>query len=148
MSEETEWTLAQGYFQRIEDIFGPFDIDLFATSINTKCRRFITWQPDPLAEAIDAFSLSWAGLYFYVFSPFILILKVLRKIVMDKAEGIVVVPWWPAQPWFPLFNRLIIDQPIQFQPDIHMLSSPFRDIHPTWNRIFLVAAKLSGKPSY
>ncbi|XP_067215712.1 uncharacterized protein [Linepithema humile] len=31
---------------------------------------------------------------------------VLRKIISDEAEGVVVVPWWPAQPWFPLFNRI------------------------------------------
>nr|XP_012232431.1 PREDICTED: uncharacterized protein LOC105678035 [Linepithema humile] len=31
---------------------------------------------------------------------------VLRKIISDEAEGVIVVPWWPAQPWFPLFNRI------------------------------------------
>ncbi|XP_067204322.1 uncharacterized protein [Linepithema humile] len=145
VSEETEWALGQEYFDRINCYFGRFDIDLFATSINSKCQRFVSWHPDPLAQAVDAFSLNWSTFYFYAFSPFILIFKVLRKIITDKAEGVVVVPWWPAQPWFPLFNQLIVNQPIQFEPDINMLSSPFRDVHPAWNRISLVAAKLSGK---
>ncbi|KYM94552.1 hypothetical protein ALC62_14809 [Cyphomyrmex costatus] len=147
ISEESEWALNQGYFSEIEAYFGPFDVDLFATSINAKCTCFVSWLPDPLAFAVDAFSICWSGLYFYAFPPFILILRVLRKIISDKAEGVIVVPWWPAQPWFPLFNRLMINQPIRFEPDTNMLSSPFREIHPAWNRICLVAAKLSAKHS-
>ena len=145
VSEESEWALHQKYFDRINAHFGVFDIDLFASSINKKCHRFVSWLPDPLAEAVDAFSLNWSNFYFYAFPPFIIILKVLRKIIIDKAEGVIVVPWWPAQTWFPLYNQLIIDQPIRFKPDINMLSSPFRETHPPWSRISLVAARLSGK---
>lgn len=146
-SKETEWTLNQNYFNAIDQHLGHFDIDLFASAINSKCPRFVSWFPDPLAEAIDAFSLDWKDFYFYAFPSFNLILRVLRKIISNKAEGVVVVPWWPAQPWFPLFNRITISQPIRFDPDINMLSSPFREVHPAWTRITLVAARLSGRPS-
>ncbi|XP_026823727.1 uncharacterized protein LOC113561474 [Ooceraea biroi] len=147
ISEDSEWTLDQGYFNIIDSTFGPFDIDLFAALINAKCPRFVSWLPDPMAHAVDAFSLDWSQFYFYAFPPFILVLRVLRKIISDGAEGILVVPRWPAQPWFPLFNRLLIGQPIHFEPDPQMLSSPFRDFHPTWTRISLVAARLSGRRS-
>ncbi|XP_067217303.1 uncharacterized protein [Linepithema humile] len=146
VSEGTEWTLDHRYFSIINHRFGQFDIDLFASSINNKCVRFVSWLPDPLAEAVDAFSLHWGSFYFYAFPPFILILKVLRKIISDEAEGVVVVPWWPVQPWFPLFNRIIVSRPICFNPNINMLSSPFRKFHPAWDRITLIAARLSGKP--
>lgn len=126
--------MEQGYFDRINMTFGPFDIDLFALSINAKCSRFVSWFPDPEAFSMDAFSIDWSKFYFYAFPPFILILKVLRKIITDKAEGVIVVPWWPAQPFFPLFRRLIVNQPVYFEPDIHMLSSPFREIHPVWSK--------------
>jgi hypothetical protein len=148
VSEETEWTLAQSYFDIINSRFGNFDIDLFASSTNCKCRCFVSWFPDPLAQAVDAFSLDWKGVYFYAFPPFALILRVRRKIINDRAVGVVVISWWPAQAWFPLFNRLVVDQPICFEPNVDMLSSPFRDIHPTWDRISLIAAKLSGKLSF
>lgn len=147
VSDQTEWTLRQEYFDRIDRYFGHFEIDLFASAANRKCPRFVSWLPDPFAEAVDAFSLDWSNFYFYAFPPFILILKVLRKIIIDKAEGVVVVPWWPAQPWFPLFNRLLISQPIFMAPDINMLSSPFSSTHPAWNRITLAAARLSGRHS-
>ncbi|KYN21862.1 hypothetical protein ALC57_05756 [Trachymyrmex cornetzi] len=105
----------------IESQFGRFDIDLFASAINAEldildvCSpRFVSWLPDLLAYAVDAFLLDWSIFYFYAVPPFALITRVLRKIITDKAEGILVVPWWPAQPWFPLFNRLISSQPIYF----------------------------------
>lgn len=34
-----------------------------------------------------------------------MLLRVIQKIIHDRAEGIVVVPWWPSQPWFPLFLK-------------------------------------------
>jgi len=42
-----------------------------------------------------------------------------------------------------LFNQLMTDQPILFDPDINLLSSPFRDTYSDWNKIFLAAARLS-----
>jgi len=126
ISVETEWSLDQSYFDKIDANFGHFDIDLFATSNNAKCPCFVSWFPDPLALSVDAFSLDWGGIYFYAFPPFILILRVLRKIISDKASGVVVVPWWPTQPWFPLFNRLIVQGPVLFEPDIKMLI-PFQE---------------------
>ncbi|EFN79477.1 hypothetical protein EAI_12430, partial [Harpegnathos saltator] len=92
VSTETEWSLSCDYFHRIESGFDPFDIDLFASSIYTKCPCFVSWLPDPLAHSIDAFSLDWSKFYFFAFPPFILILRVLRKIISDKAERVLVVP--------------------------------------------------------
>lgn len=147
VSMETEWSLEQSYFDIINTELGPFDIDLFASSINTKCPCFVSWLPDPLAAFVNAFSLDWSIYYFYAFPPFALILRVLRKIISDRAEGVVVVPWWSSQPWFPLFNRLVVQGPILFEPNIKMLSSPFREVHPTWSKISLAAARLSAKHS-
>ena len=41
-------------------------------------------QPDPTAEAIDAFTLNWHTLKFYAFPPFSIMPKVLKKIQTDK----------------------------------------------------------------
>ncbi|KYM95814.1 hypothetical protein ALC62_13541 [Cyphomyrmex costatus] len=52
-------------------IFGRFDIDLFSTSINTKCSHFVSWHPDPFAVAVDVFSLNWSiYIYIYIYFPF------------------------------------------------------------------------------
>jgi len=143
---ETEWSLDQSYFDKIDASFGHFDIDLFATSNNAKCPCFVSWFPDPLALSMDAFSLDWGKIYFYAFPPFILILRVLQKIISDRASGVVVSLGGQLSPGS-LFNRLVVQGPILFESDIKMLSSPFRRTHPAWSRISLTATRLSAKPS-
>ena len=94
---------------------------------------------------MDAFTVSWNNFYFYAFPPFAIILKVLRKICIDKAEGVIVVPWWSTQPWFPLFTKMLISNPIKLKPAENLLISPFREIHPLSATLSLVAGKLSAK---
>lgn len=145
VSTETEWEITSPFFEKIFDRFGPFNIDLFATHTNAKCEIFVSWFPDPFATAVDAFTINWNKYYFYAFPPFALITRVLRKIINDRAEGVLIVPRWPAQPWFPLFNKLCISDLLVFDPDPNLLTSPFRNRHPTWHNISLVVGKLSAK---
>ena len=82
--------------------------------------------PDSGSIAVDAFILAWEGLFFYAF---ILLLRVLRKIMDDGAMGILVVSWWPSQSWFPLFCHLFWSQPLTFPSSHSLLSSPFKNHH-------------------
>ncbi|XP_011858425.1 PREDICTED: uncharacterized protein LOC105555982 [Vollenhovia emeryi] len=101
LEPETEFTLSNTVFQTIVRKFGKPDIDLFASRINTKCSRYVSWKRDPGAMAIDAFTINWRQFYFYAFPPFSVILRVLEKIKAEGSRGIVVVPKWPAQAWYP-----------------------------------------------
>lgn len=92
------WELADDAFQVICKKFNRPEIDLFASRLNKKCSKFVSWHNDPEAFRVDAFTLKWSTYFFYAFPPFCLILKVLQKIILDKAEGIVLVPLWPTQP--------------------------------------------------
>lgn len=145
LSHETEWELHDTFFQKIVSKLGQPDIDLFATRLNTKCRVFVSWLREPQCFAVDAFTLDWKEYFFYAFPPFILILRVLHKIIEDRACGIVVVPVWTAQPWYPLFSSLLITPPIIFHPTQHLLSFSNRP-HPLWKKITLAAGILSYKP--
>lgn len=146
ISIDTEYELNIKIFQKIIHKFGHPDIDLFATRLNKKCPRFISWFPDPESFSIDAFTVNWSKYYFYAFPPFSIITKVLEKIIQDRALGILVVPYWPTQPWFPLYNKLLVTSPLTFQPEKYLLISPFRKSHPLHKEISLVAGKLSGEP--
>ena len=147
ISPETEWELSHAAFEKVTSIFGTFEVDLFATNINSKCKIYISWYPDPFASSIDAFTISWNQFYFYAFPPFAIISKVLRKIITDEAEGVLIVPWWPTQPWFPLFKSLCISEILHFDPEPDLLSCPFSAKHPCWNNIPLAAGILSGRQS-
>ena len=110
------------------------EIDLFASRLNYQVPVYMSWKPDPGAVAIDALSKNWGKQFFYAFPPFNLVGKVLQKIERDMAEGIVVVPYWPTQPWFAKLSYLCTKTPlILFSRELskkgeHHLSHPCRDI--------------------
>lgn len=145
LTTDTEWELSDYAFNKITEIFFVPEIDLFANRINTKCQNFISWQTDPFAWAVDAFTVPWGSLRFYAFPPFAMIPRVLQKIVADKATGILVVPNWPTQAWFPLFNSLLIKDVILFKPNLRLLSSFDRSTHMLWESLSLVAGVLPGR---
>ena len=84
-------------FQKIVEKFGKPDIDLFATRINKQSDRYVSWHPEPEAMAINAFPLTWNNNYFYMFSPFSLVDRVLAKIHREKTNAVIVVPDWSTQ---------------------------------------------------
>ncbi|KAJ8034638.1 hypothetical protein HOLleu_21560 [Holothuria leucospilota] len=87
--------LNRGVFKQIVDRFGQPEVDLFASRLNKQVNRFVSWLPDPEAEAIDAFTLDWGDLNFYAFPPFCLIPRCLQKIINDGGQGIMVVVCGP-----------------------------------------------------
>ena len=85
---ETEWTLDTEMFDNMligfsVNIYLFTDIDFFASRINYKCKQYVSYQPFRGAYAVDAFHLTWKDFCFYVFHPFCIIQKVLRKVTVD-----------------------------------------------------------------
>lgn len=96
---DTEWEFSQVRFEEVRDILGHPEIDLFASRANSKCELFFSWRPDPNALGVDAFTFDWSQFsLFYAFPPFSLILRVLKKILSDRATGILIFPFWPGNP--------------------------------------------------
>jgi hypothetical protein len=141
---DTEWAIHQPVFERITNLLGTPEFDLFASAQNNKCTRYASWKLDPFSEVVDSFTFNWHNINFYAFPPFSLIARVLEKIITDQAEGILIVPYWPSQPWYPLWSKLVISKKYFFGPDKTLLNSPFRTCHPLHADLVLVAAKLSG----
>jgi hypothetical protein len=141
--ENHEWMLNPSIFRDIVKFF-DFDvnIDLFATRLNHQTERFVAWEPDPDAWAIDAFSLNWAEFNFYAFPPFSLLARCLQKVILDKAKGIIVAPDWPTQPWYPVLKSLCVRPPYKLQQgkatQILVLPSHPRKRHPLQKMDLLV----------
>jgi hypothetical protein len=87
---------------------GPFvpEVDWFASSVNALLPRFYAWKSDPATEGIDAFMFDWHNVVGYIFPPFILIPRILRKLIEDKAVMLLVHPDWPGALWAPDLRRL------------------------------------------
>lgn len=67
-------------FNKISTLWGPFDIDLFASRLNKRLPKYVAWKHYPNAEFIDAFSVDLNKFYYYAFPPFRVINRVLQKI--------------------------------------------------------------------
>lgn len=147
LEPETEYALAYSAYDQIISEFGNPEIDLFANRTNTKCTKYFSWKKDPGSIGIDAFTFKWEKYYFYAFPPFSIILRALEKIRFEKARGILVVPLWPAQAWFPVYMSMLESLPIYFKPNVGLLQSLDRKSHPLWSRITLVAGIISGRLS-
>lgn len=145
--KDTEYELNAEAYAKITERFGVPDIDLFASRINAKCPLYISWVPDPDAIAVDAFTISWNDYFFYAFPPFSVILNTLQKICAEQGKGILVVPDWPSQPWYPLFYKLLISQPLKLEPSVDLLLFN-RSPHPLCRTLSLIAGIVSGTPSH
>jgi hypothetical protein len=141
---DIEWMLDKGVFQEICKIFGKPHIDLFASRLNHQLPCYISWQPDPFAFDINAFSLNWTDIYGYAFPPFSLLSRTLQKMMMEKSTLLVVVPMWPTKPWFSLALKMLVSVP-RLLPK-RCLKSPRKQkqSHPLEQKLTLVAMKLSG----
>ena len=140
--DAAEWMLQDSVFKYILSIWGVPDMDMFATRINKKLDKYCSWKPDPGAMHVDAFSISWEGLYIYCFPPFSIIWRVLHKISRESEEALVVVPLWTTQTWFPALMRLIVDTPIIIQGTKLELPGTHR-IHPMCPKLKLLICRLS-----
>ena len=147
--DELEWTLKTTIFDHIVQLFGMPQMDLFASRLNYKVRPFCAFQPDPLANTIDAFTITWHGFLGYAFPPFCLLGRIIQKIIQDRAEIILIAPDWPTKPWYTFLRALSIAPPYHFSVTNDTLSLPHRlpqnqSIHPLAGRLRLTAWRLSG----
>lgn len=88
-NDHTEWMLYPKIFNKISTLWGPFDIDIFASRLNKQWPKYVAWKPDPNSEFIDAFSVNLSKFYFYAFPPWYtslleLLVDVPRKIRKDQ----------------------------------------------------------------
>ena len=121
-SDSTEWKLNERVFSLIcSQTFMP-DIDLFASRLNRQLNKFVSWMPDPEALTSNAFSISWSKYKPYLFPPFSLLPKVIRKIQDDQvSKAVLVVPYWTTQAWFPLLLEILIRNPMLIRPQKNLL---------------------------
>ena len=97
-----DWRVKRDYFLLAEETWGPHSVDRFANHENTQLPRFNSRFWCPGTEAVDAFSVSWAGENNWLVPPIFLIPKVLNHMVAFGGRATLVVPAWPSAPFWPL----------------------------------------------
>lgn len=105
--QDTEMKLNTVWFQKACQLSPePFTIDWFASDDNFQVDRFCAWESSKFACVFDAFSHSWSDEVSYIFPPFSLIPRVLKKIQDDRAKGVMVLPLWTGSNWWNLAMSL------------------------------------------
>ena len=145
-NDETEWSIPSELFRQLCANFGIPTMDMFASRINKKHDRYVSWRPDPHSFAVDAFSIPWGPDLIYCFPPFSMIWKTVSKIARDKVDSILIAPLWPTQSWYPYALQMIIDHPIVFPARYLFLPNKPTALHPLHENLWLMALKLSGQP--
>lgn len=120
--DQKEWTLAQSWADHVFRIYGLPHVDWFATAMNARLPTFCTRFHHPQAWAVDALSQDWSSTTGYAFPPWNLIYRVLVKLRDSQASLILIAPFWPRQPWFPLLLRLLVDNPYPFPARNNLLT--------------------------
>ena len=105
--DSAEWGISSEIQQFIFNRWGKPEIDLFATSRNFVCEKFGSWGPDPRATVVDSLQENWSKFdSVYLFPPFPILTKVIQKIIMEKARGILIIPNWDSQFWYKHVERI------------------------------------------
>ena len=125
------------------------EIDLFASRLNYQFSPYVAYRPDPAAIAINAFSVHWSARAFYAFPPFSVIPSVLHKIITEEARGVLVVPDWPSQPWYPKLASMLVQTPVLLSARNNMLILPTKpeEKHRLRKSLRLIICEVSGKDS-
>ena len=135
------WQLNRGLFMILNQLWGQFTVDRFATLQNTLLPRFNSRYYEPMSEGIDALAQDWSGENNYINPPWALLPQVVTKIRADKALATVIAPVWPGQVWYQKLVNMLVEPPILL-PQSQNIFIPMgvSNIEPWKNRGWKIAA--------
>ena len=102
MFDNDDWAIKNWIFTQLNEIWGKFSIDRFASNLNKKCIRFNSKHWCIGCEGVDAMAQTWSGELNWCVPPPKLLCHCLNKIVSEKACGTLIVPLWQSAPFWPL----------------------------------------------
>ncbi len=86
--DQTDWKLEVSVFGKINQLYGPIQVDLFATRLTNQVPTFFSWRPDPYAVGTDAFLQDWSMIRNgYANPPVCLIGRILSHVKAQKNPG-------------------------------------------------------------
>uniref|UniRef100_A0A7S0Z4Q6 Reverse transcriptase domain-containing protein n=1 Tax=Hemiselmis tepida TaxID=464990 RepID=A0A7S0Z4Q6_9CRYP len=107
--DRSAWQLDPALFLQLQLRWGiTCSLDAFACRATYLLPRFCSARPDPRAWRFDAFTVPWGSELLWLNPPWELIPRVLFKLREERARGIIIVPHWPSQAWWPTLMELAV----------------------------------------
>ena len=97
-----DWQLNPNVFASLDFLWGPHSVDRFAACNNAQVMRFNSRYWSPGTEAVDTFTVNWAGENNWLCPPITLIPRAIRHVEACHAVCTLIVPCWPSAPFWPL----------------------------------------------
>ena len=140
-----DWHLDPLIFRMISSLWGPPQIDLFASLQSAQTTRFMSWRAADSPEAIDALSMRWDFELAYLFPPIPLLKRVVRKLELSRGVFLLVTPYWEAQTWFASLQalRVLEVRRLPFHDNL-VVDLSTGEPPPSLERLFLVVWKICG----
>lgn len=147
-SSKYDWTINLVVVQRLQDLWGKFTIDRFASMHTAQVEIYNSFFWDPKTSGVDALAQQdWDQHLNFINAPIFLLPRVVQKIMYSQAEAIVVVPRWRGQAWYQKLKALAKCPPVRL-PHVYQLvyqhggSPPEIWKNPKW---VMEAWRVSGK---
>ena len=100
-----DWGLSEKSFKILQDLSPvKFTVDTFANCTNKKCPKFYSKVPSPGSSGVNCFMYDWGNEYVYCCPPVKLVPDVIRHISTVPCMGVLVVPYWKTDKFWPLIT--------------------------------------------
>ncbi|CAC5381524.1 unnamed protein product [Mytilus coruscus] len=100
--DHDDWGISYYIFQLIESLWGPHEVDWFASDHNFKLLVFYSRFWNENSSGIDAFTVDWYGVNGLFVPPVFLIPRVINYMRQCNAVGTLIVPCWPSASYWPM----------------------------------------------
>jgi hypothetical protein len=114
--DSDDWKLNERVFMKLNQLWGPHTVDLFATAVNTQLPRYYTYEDSALAHC-------WSHENGWANPPWTSITAVIDKVIADRATITLVTPYIEGKAWTKKLKQLSIAQPVLL-PHSHELFLP------------------------
>jgi hypothetical protein len=92
-----DWGISEDEFEALQSVSNKFEIDLFSADYNFRVEKFFSPVPSQFGIGLNAFSYDWSKFGFgFACPPVKKIAAVIKHAIMCRAEGVMIVPFWPT----------------------------------------------------
>ena len=100
--DRSDYKLNAAWFDYLEALYGPHEVDLFASNVNAQLPRFYSLHHCPNTAGVDSFAQDWASYNCYANPPYDpdVLLTVVQRVRLERVNITLVVPCWGAQAWW------------------------------------------------